>query len=90
MAERTRITVSPSSGTVVSDDLDPVEPGFQRETAASGIVSVFIESSTTPGNSVIDFTSVEGSASGDTTLVFAPPPACSYGGYISPININRL
>ncbi|MBN2183690.1 MAG: T9SS type A sorting domain-containing protein [Candidatus Krumholzibacteriota bacterium] len=87
VTQRTRITVSPSSGSVVSDDLDPIEPGFQRETTASGIVSVFIESSTTPGNSVIEFTSVEGSAYGDTTLVFAPPPACSYGGYIFPVII---
>ncbi len=79
------ITVNPSSGTVTSDDEDPMD-GKQRFTAANGKVAVFVQSSTSPGTHAVDFESVEGSASGSYDLVFAASPQCVYGGYLSPRN----
>ncbi len=81
---RSKITVTPSDGTVASDDMDPAMSGVQRETALNGVVSVFIESSASPGNVTVGFTSVEGSATGNASIVFAPPPVCEYDGFISP------
>ncbi|MBN2072185.1 MAG: hypothetical protein JW814_12085 [Candidatus Krumholzibacteriota bacterium] len=87
VSQRTRITVAPSLGAVASDDIDPAEPGVQRETTVNGIISAFVESSVLPGNSLIGFESVEGNATGSATVVFAPPPVITFGGYISPVNI---
>ncbi|MBN1885359.1 MAG: Ig-like domain-containing protein [Candidatus Krumholzibacteriota bacterium] len=84
VAPGTRITVETTGGTVDSDDIDPALPGYQRVTGESGRVSVFIQSSTTPGDVAVDFTSVEGSAAGTASLVFAPPPSCGYGGSVRP------
>ncbi len=83
--ERTLVTVSTTGGSVASEDLDLTEPGVQRETAQNGVVSVFVRSGITPGDYDVDFASVEGSATGDTVLTFAPPPAVAYADSIYPI-----
>ncbi|MBU8922157.1 MAG: T9SS type A sorting domain-containing protein [Bacteroidales bacterium] len=85
--ERTLITVSVPSGTIDSDDMDNTIPGVQRETSINGVTSVFIESSLTSGEVIVDFESVSGSAAGAASIFFAEPPGVEYAGYISPIFI---
>ena len=80
----TEITVSTSAGTISSDDYNLSLPGVQRETAESGRVSVFVSSGVTPGDVEVVFASVEGSATGNAALIFAPAPDCRYGGYLQP------
>jgi hypothetical protein len=85
VAPLTLIRVTPSLGTVASDDQDPSTPlTFERQTAVNGAVSVFIRSGTSPGSSTVAFQSVTGSASGNATVHFMPPPACTYAGYLTP------
>ncbi|MGD1047974.1 MAG: Ig-like domain-containing protein, partial [Candidatus Krumholzibacteriaceae bacterium] len=85
VAPLTLIRVTPSLGTVASDDQDPSTPlTYERQTGATGAVSVFIRSSSSPGTSTVAFQSVTGSASGNATLHFMPPPACAYAGYLTP------
>ncbi|MCK4237062.1 MAG: hypothetical protein KAX38_08065, partial [Candidatus Krumholzibacteria bacterium] len=77
------ITVSPSLGSVASDDVDPL-PGFQRATSPSGRVSVFVRSSSVAGVDSVRFEGVEGNALGYAVVIYAPWPACAYDGYLSP------
>jgi hypothetical protein len=85
VAPGTLVRVTPSLGSVASEDKDPSTPStFERQTESSGAVSVFIRSGTTPGISAIQFQSLTGSASGTANVTFAPPPACAYAGYLTP------
>ncbi|HUV37661.1 MAG TPA: Ig-like domain-containing protein [Patescibacteria group bacterium] len=78
------ITVTTSIGRVTSEDADPSTPGtVERATDISGAVRAFVVSGSV-GTATVHFESVEGSASGDTAVIFEPRPALSYGGYISP------
>lgn len=78
------ITVTTSIGKVTSEDADPSSPDtVQRATDLSGVVRAFVASNSV-GTATVHFESVEGSASGDTVVVFAPEPSVSYDGYISP------
>ncbi len=79
------VRVTPSLGSVGSEDKDPSTPlTVERQTESSGAVSVFIRSGTTPGLSAIQFQSLAGSAAGTANVAFAPPPACAYAGYLAP------
>ncbi|MGM0483980.1 MAG: hypothetical protein ACQERI_05455 [Candidatus Krumholzibacteriota bacterium] len=82
--EGSQITVTPSAGTISSDDFNNLLPGVQRVTGGSGRVSVFVTSGDIPSDVLVDFQSVEGSALGQAQLVFAPPPDCRYAGFIEP------
>jgi hypothetical protein len=85
VASGTLVRVTPSLGSVGSEDKDPSTPlTVERQTESSGAVSVFIRSGTTPGLSSVQFQSLTGSASGAAGVTFAPPPACSYAGYLTP------
>ncbi|MCK4349560.1 MAG: hypothetical protein KAX13_01810, partial [Candidatus Krumholzibacteria bacterium] len=80
----TKITVSTDLGEVLSEDVDPITPGRQRETGVNGIISVFIRSADTPGIATITLESVEGSALGTAALVYAAEPDCGYAGFLDP------
>jgi hypothetical protein len=81
----TLVRVTPSLGTVASDDQDPTTPAtFERQTGASGAVSVFVRSAASPGTSTIAFTSITGSASGTAIVPFTAAPFCVYAGYLTP------
>ncbi len=81
----TLVRVTPSIGSIGSEDKDPSTPlTVERQTEASGAVSVFVRSGTTPGVSQVQFQSLTGSASGIAAVTFAPPPACTYAGYLTP------
>ena len=82
---RTMITVFTTGGSVASEDLDLTEPGVQRETALNGVASVFVRSGLTPGDYDVGFDSVEGTATGDTVLTFAPVPDVVYADSIYPV-----
>ncbi|MDD4858488.1 MAG: Ig-like domain-containing protein, partial [Candidatus Krumholzibacteria bacterium] len=84
VAQGTLVTVSPSLGTVQSEDKDSGLSGVQRQTESNGAVSVFIKSSASSGVSTITFQSVTGSASGSATVPFMPAPSCAYAGYLTP------
>ncbi len=79
------VRVTPSLGSVGSEDKDPSTPlTVERQTESSGAVSVFIRSGTTPGLSAVQFQSLTGGASGTANVAFAPPPVCTYAGYLTP------
>lgn len=78
------ITVSTTLGDVDSEDQDGSTSGVQRATGAGGQVQAYILSETTVGTAVVDFSSVEGSATGTTSIYFEPPPEIVYGGYLDP------
>ena len=81
----TLVRVTPSLGSVGSDDQDPSTPDTkERRTEASGAVSVFIRSASSPGASNVVFQSLSGSAAGTASVIFAPPPSCFYAGYLTP------
>jgi hypothetical protein len=85
VAPGTLVRVTPSLGSVGSEDKDPSTPlTVERQTESSGAVSVFIRSGTTSGLSAVQFQSLTGSAGGTANVTFAPPPACAYAGYLTP------
>jgi len=85
VSQGTLVRVTPTLGTVLSEDADPSTPAtVERRTGVNGLVSVFIGSDDAPGTDTIDFQSVQGSATGQAQLVYAPRPECRYGGYLSP------
>ncbi|MFA4948721.1 MAG: Ig-like domain-containing protein, partial [Candidatus Krumholzibacteriia bacterium] len=85
VAPGTLVRVKPSLGSVGSEDKDPSTPlTVERQTESSGAVSVFIRSGTTPGLSAVEFQSLTGSAIGTANVTFAPSPACTYAGYLTP------
>ncbi len=85
VAPGTLVRVTASAGTVISEDKDPSTPlTVERQTEASGAVSVFVRSATSPAVSTVEFQSVTGSAVGSVAVVFAPAPVCLYAGYLAP------
>ncbi len=77
------ITVTTSIGEVASEDADLGIPDVQRTTGPAGVVTASVLSETAD-TAKVHFESVEGTASGDTFVVFAPMPSIVYDGYISP------
>ncbi|UCF04618.1 MAG: Ig-like domain-containing protein [bacterium] len=79
------VAVVPDLGTVTSDDADTLTPEVERLTGTDGRVRVFVQSTTVPGVGTVQFTSLEGTATGTAQLIYAEPPACEYADSISPV-----
>lgn len=69
------VTVSTSLGSIDSPDQDPATPGTnQQVTNASSVLSFRIRSAASPGTASVSMNSVQGSATGAASVVFAPVP----------------
>jgi hypothetical protein len=64
------ITVSTSLGSIVTPDVDPQTSGIQVATDSNGVITFVVRSSTVSGTANITASSVQGSATGSTTLKF--------------------